>query len=69
MEVKNHNGVWDSGWVESAQDVWVPYGGHNVYLDGICLKRSWGGEVRNMSVLVTNRPGCNTSPEPSGARV
>lgn len=23
-----------------------------VYLDGLCLKRSWGGEVRNMSVLV-----------------
>lgn len=23
-----------------------------LYLDGICLKRSWGGEVRNVSVLV-----------------
>jgi len=23
-----------------------------VYLDGICLKRSWGGEVRNVSMLV-----------------
>ena len=23
-----------------------------VYLDGVCLKRSWGGEVRNVSVLV-----------------
>jgi transposase-like protein len=23
-----------------------------VYLDGICLKRNWGGEVRNVSVLV-----------------
>ena len=23
-----------------------------MYLDGICLKRSWGGEVRNVSVLV-----------------
>jgi len=23
-----------------------------VFLDGICLKRSWGGEVRNVSVLV-----------------
>ena len=23
-----------------------------VYLDGIALKRSWGGEVRNVSVLV-----------------
>lgn len=23
-----------------------------VYLDGICLKRSWGGEVKNVSVLV-----------------
>jgi len=23
-----------------------------VYLDGICLKRSWGGEVRNVSILV-----------------
>lgn len=23
-----------------------------IYLDGICLKRSWGGEVRNVSVLV-----------------
>jgi putative transposase len=23
-----------------------------VYLNGICLKRSWGGEVRNVSVLV-----------------
>ncbi len=23
-----------------------------VYLDGICLKRSWGGEVRNVSVLI-----------------
>ncbi len=31
-----------------------------VYLDGICLKRSWGGEVRNVSVLVAigvNRDG------------
>ncbi|MBW2570771.1 MAG: IS256 family transposase [Deltaproteobacteria bacterium] len=26
-----------------------------VYLDGICLKRSWGGEVRNVSILVANR--------------
>jgi len=24
----------------------------NVYVDGISLKRSWGGEVRNISVLV-----------------
>lgn len=23
-----------------------------VYLDGICLKRSWGGEVKNVSILV-----------------
>ena len=23
-----------------------------VYLDGICLKRSWAGEVRDVSVLV-----------------
>ena len=23
-----------------------------VYLDGICLKRSWGGEIKNVSVLV-----------------
>jgi transposase-like protein len=23
-----------------------------VYLDGICMKRSWGGEVRNVSILV-----------------
>jgi transposase-like protein len=23
-----------------------------VFLDGICLKRSWGGEVRNVSVLI-----------------
>ncbi len=23
-----------------------------VYLDGIALKRSWGGEVKNVSVLV-----------------
>ncbi len=23
-----------------------------IYLDGICLKRSWGGEVKNVSVLV-----------------
>jgi transposase-like protein len=23
-----------------------------IYLDGICLKRSWGGEVRNVSILV-----------------
>ena len=23
-----------------------------VYLDGICLKRTWGGEVRNVSILV-----------------
>jgi transposase-like protein len=23
-----------------------------VFLDGICLKRSWGGEVRNVSILV-----------------
>jgi putative transposase len=31
-----------------------------VYLDGICLKRSWGGEVKNVSVLVAfgvNREG------------
>lgn len=38
-----------------------------VYLDGICLKRSWGGEVKNVSVLVGDwrkqrrlpaNPGC-----------
>jgi putative transposase len=23
-----------------------------IYLDGLCLKRSWGGEVRNVSILV-----------------
>jgi transposase-like protein len=29
-----------------------------VYLDGISLKRSWGGEVRNVAVLVAkNSPG------------
>jgi transposase-like protein len=32
-----------------------------IYLDGISLKRSWGGEVRNISVLVcigVNQDGC-----------
>jgi transposase-like protein len=32
-----------------------------IYLDGISLKRSWGGEVRNISVLVcigVNQEGC-----------
>ena len=32
-----------------------------IYLDGISLKRSWGGEVRNVSVLVcigVNQEGC-----------
>lgn len=32
-----------------------------VYLDGICLKRSWGGEVKTVSVLVAvgvNKEGC-----------
>jgi len=37
-------------------EVWRnrPIQGHYpyVYLDGICLKRTWGGEVRNVSVLV-----------------
>jgi transposase-like protein len=36
-------------------------GGHPyVYLDGIWLKRAWGGEVRNVSLLVAvgvNRDG------------
>ena len=36
--------TWRSRPIESEH----PY----VYLDGICLKRSWGGEVRNVSVLV-----------------
>ncbi len=35
---------WRSRKLEGA----YPY----VYLDGICLKRSWGGEVKNVSVLV-----------------
>lgn len=32
-----------------------------VYVDGVCLKRSWGGEVQNVSVLVAigvNEDGC-----------
>ena len=32
-----------------------------VYLDGICLKRSWGGEVRNVSVLVAIGVGSDGS--------
>jgi putative transposase len=35
-------------WRNSRLEGDYPY----VYLDGICLKRSWGGEVRNVSVLV-----------------
>ena len=35
-------------WRNRAIEGVYPY----VYLDGICLKRSWGGEVRNVSVLV-----------------
>jgi hypothetical protein len=30
----------------------IPGGYPYLYLDGICLKRSWAGEVRNVSVLV-----------------
>ena len=32
-----------------------------VYVDGVCLKRSWGGEIQNVSVLVAigvSRDGC-----------
>ena len=35
-------------WRNRALDIAYPY----VYLDGIWLKRSWGGEVKNVSVLV-----------------
>ena len=35
-------------WRNRRIDGTYPY----VYLDGICLKRTWGGEVRNVSVLV-----------------
>ena len=33
----------------------------NVYVDGVYLKRSWGGEIQNVSVLVVigvNEGGC-----------
>lgn len=30
----------------------APIGGEHVYLDGIVLKRTWAGEVRNVSLLV-----------------
>ena len=36
--------AWRNRKIESS----YPY----IYLDGICLKRSWGGEVRNVSILV-----------------
>ena len=36
------------GWRNAKIKETHPY----VYLDGICLKRSWGGEVRNVAVLV-----------------
>lgn len=32
-----------------------------VYVDGVYLKRSWGGEIQNVSILVAidvNRDGC-----------
>jgi putative transposase len=35
-------------WRKQPIEKWYPY----VYVDGIWLKRSWGGEVRNVSVLV-----------------
>lgn len=35
-------------WRNEPIEGWHPY----VYLDGIVLKRTWGGEVRNVSVLV-----------------
>ena len=35
-------------WRNRAVEGKYPY----IYLDGICLKRSWDGEVRNVSVLV-----------------
>ena len=37
-----------------------------VYLDGICLKRSWGGEVRNVSVLVAIGVAAGRLPRGSG---
>jgi len=36
--------VWRNRRIENS----YPY----IYLDGLCLKRSWGGEVRNVSILV-----------------
>jgi len=35
-------------WRNEAIEGWHPY----VYMDGIVLKRTWGGEVKNVSVLV-----------------
>jgi transposase-like protein len=35
-------------WRNRPIEGWHPY----VYLDGIVLKRSWAGEVRNVSLLV-----------------
>ncbi|MCK4998640.1 MAG: transposase [Anaerohalosphaera sp.] len=40
-------------WRNRKIDGHYPY----VYLDGICLKRTWGGEVRNVSVLDTTALG------------
>jgi transposase-like protein len=44
QKIYSHIEAWRNRRIEGEH----PY----VYLDGICLKRSWGGEVRNVSVLV-----------------
>jgi putative transposase len=41
-------------WRERALVGEFPY----VFLDGLWLKRSWGGEVKNVSVLVGEKPEC-----------
>lgn len=38
-----------------------------VYVDGVYLKRSWGGEIQNVSVLVAigvSQDGCREIPDP-----
>ena len=44
-----------SNW--SLHPIWTEY----VYVDGVYLKRSWGGEIQNVSILVAigvNKDGC-----------
>ncbi len=40
-----------------------------MFVDGICLKRSWGGEVRNVSVLVAIAVGADGYREVLGVEI